>query len=226
MNSPEIAVIIPAYNEARHIAQVVAAARVYLPVIVVDDGSSDDTAFLAEAAGAEVIRHKRNQGKGAALRSGFRRADECGYQAVITLDADEQHDPNEIGSFITAYQHTQADLIIGWRNFKQMPLSRRLANTSGRWLFSWAMGVPIVDNQSGYRLLSMPFARKLLGCDEQGFEFEVEMLKVCLKESCRLEWIPIRTIYAGQASHIRPLAHVRSFVRLALETHREMRLSR
>lgn len=214
--------IIPAYNEAQHIAQVVASARRFLPVLVVDDGSTDNTAQLAEAAGAEVLCQKANRGKGAALRAGFIHALGLGCEAVITLDGDGQHDPLEIRKFLNTYTARPADLIIGQRNFGQMPFSRQLANTTGRWLFSWAVGLPIPDNQSGYRLLSRKFIEKLLDSSEQGFEFEVEMLVTCLKQHFDLAWIKIRTIYAGEASHIHPLKHVIHFVRILLVTRQRM----
>ena len=215
--------IIPAYNEAKQIAKVINLASHYLPVLVVDDGSMDNTAQLAEAAGAKVLRQPFNQGKGAALRTGFLHALSLGCEAVVTLDADGQHDPHEIRKFLQAYQARTADLIIGQRDFSRMPLSRRLANTTGRWLFSWAMGSPIPDNQSGYRLLSRNFIMKLLDSQEQGFEFEVEMLVTCLKGCFNLEWIKIRTIYAGETSHIHPLEHISNFLRLVWVTHKRMR---
>jgi glycosyltransferase involved in cell wall biosynthesis len=214
--------VIPAYNEAQHIAKVVKLASHYLPVLVVDDGSTDNTLQLAEAAGAEVLRQPSNQGKGAALRAGFLRALDLGSEAVITLDADGQHDPHEIHKFLQAYQTRPADLIIGKRDFGKMPLSRRLANTTGRWLFTWAMGRPIPDNQSGYRLLSRSFINKLLDSQEQGFEFEVEMLVTCLKGHFDLDWVKIRTIYAGESSHIHPLEHISNFLRLVWVTHQRM----
>ena len=214
--------IIPAYNEAKQITQVVKSARHYMPVLVVDDGSTDETARLAKAAGAEVLRLVSNQGKGAALRAGFIHALDLGCEAVVTLDGDGQHDPREIHKFIKAYTARPADLIIGRRNFGQMPFNRRLANTTGRWLFSWAMGQFIPDNQSGYRMLSRNFVKKLLDSSEQGFEFEVEMLVTCLKQHFDLEWVKICTIYAGQASHIHPLTHTLNFVRMLLITRQRM----
>lgn len=214
--------VIPAYNEAEHIAQVVRVARYYTPVLVVDDGSTDNTAQLAETAGAEVLRQFPNQGKGAALRAGFLYALDLGCDAVITLDGDGQHDPREIRKFLQSYTARSADLIIGRRDFSKMPLSRRLANTTGRWLFSWAIRRPIPDNQSGYRMLSRSFIMKLLDSTELGFEFEVEMLVTCLKQHFDLEWVNIRTIYAGESSHIHPLAHVANFLRMVWVTRQIM----
>ena len=217
----KVMAVIPAYNEAEHIAQVVSAARAYVPVLVVDDGSVDETARLAEVAGAEVLC-QTNQGKGSALRAGFLRALDLGCEAVITLDADGQHDPMEIRKFLQAYANNPADLIIGKRSFKKMPLSRRLANTTGRWLFSWAMGQSIPDNQSGYRLLSRQFMEAMFDSTEQGFEFEVEMLVTCQKHHFDLEWVPIRTIYSGESSHIHPLTHITNFLRVVWNTRQRM----
>jgi glycosyltransferase involved in cell wall biosynthesis len=215
--------VIPAYNESEHITQVVSSVQRYLPVLVVDDGSVDETPRLAADIGAEVLRQVPNQGKGAALRAGFRRALELGYEGVITLDADGQHDPADIPIFLQAYAAGPADLIIGMRSFDKMPWTRRLANTSGRWLFTWAMGQSIPDNQSGYRLLSRRFMEALLNSTEQGFEFEVEMLTTCLKGSYELKWVPIQTIYSGESSHIHPLAHIVNFLRIVWITRQRMR---
>ena len=216
-------VVIPAYNEAEHISQVVSVALRYMPVLVVDDGSEDNTSQLAEAAGAEVIRQSPNQGKGTALRAGFLRALDLGCEAVITMDGDGQHDPDEIHKFLRSYNTQPADLIIGKRNFRKMPWSRRIANTTGGWLFTWAMGQYIPDNQSGYRMISRRFMDILCESNEQGFEFEVEMLVTCLKCHFNLEWIPIRTIYSGESSHIHPLAHIVNFLRIVSETRHRMR---
>lgn len=223
----EVIALIPAYNEADGIAAVVTAALRYLPVFVVDDGSTDETAVRVEQAGASVssehvlfgvLRQVPNQGKGAALKAGFRWAVERGCDAVLTLDGDGQHDPNEIPKFLSAYRELNADLVIGQRDFSQMPPVRRLANTLGRLSFSWAMGAAIPDNQSGYRLLSRRLVQAMLDSQESGFEYEVEMISLCVRGGFRLAWVPIRTIYAGEASHIRPYQHVRNFVRILRKT--------
>lgn len=219
-NREPVLVLIPAYNEAGGIVAVVAGARAHLPVLVVDDGSVDDTASLAGRTGAQVLRQVPNQGKGAALKAGFRWAIEQGYAAVITLDADGQHDPAEIPGFLTAYKAHQADLVIGQRDFSHMPPARRLANTLGHWSFSWAVGADIPDNQSGYRLVSRRLMQALLESTEQGFEYEVEMIAICVRRDLRLAWVPIRTIYAGEASHIRPLQHIGNYLRILWKIRR------
>jgi glycosyltransferase involved in cell wall biosynthesis len=216
--SKKILALIPAYNEALRIAKVITGARNHLPVLVVDDGSTDETAIQAETSGATVLRQIPNQGKGVALRAGFRWAIDEGYDAVLTLDADGQHDPTEIPKFLEVCHTNQADLIIGARDFSQMPLVRRLANSLGRWTFSWALGQPVQDNQSGYRLISRRLLEVLLTSDEQGFEFEVEMIVTCVQQSFGLEWVPIRTIYAGESSHIQPIEHTKKFLRVVWQT--------
>lgn len=219
---PKILALIPAYNEAGRVAGVVAAARACLPVLVVDDGSTDGTAAAAKAAAAQVLRQTPNQGKGAALRAGFRYALESDWDGVVTLDADGQHDPAEIPRFLQAYAARPADLIIGARVFNQMPPVRRLANTLGRRLFSWALGQPVRDNQSGYRLISRRMMAAMLDSREQGFEFEVEMIVTCVERGYTLDWVPIRTIYAGESSHIHPLRHMVNFLRVVRQTRQRL----
>ncbi|MBN1937545.1 MAG: glycosyltransferase family 2 protein [Anaerolineae bacterium] len=218
-----ILALIPAYNEAEHIGPVVKQATSYLPVLVVDDGSSDQTAKIAEANGATVLRQTPNRGKGAALIAGFRWTLEHNYQAVVTLDADGQHDPYEIPQFLQAHQHTRSDLIIGARQFEQMPLVRRLANSLGQKAFSWALGQPVRDNQSGYRLISQRLLQAMLFSQEAGFQFEVEMIVTCVKCGFDLAWVPIRTIYAGESSHICPLKHTIDFSYMVWKTRVCMR---
>ncbi len=223
---PRVLALIPAYNAAEHVGDVVAVARSHLPVVVVDDGSKDATSRVAEGAGAIVLRQEPNQGKGAALQRGFRWALEQSYDAVLTLDADGQHDPDEVPSFLACYRSTGADLIIGARDFSQMPLVRRLSNTIGRWAFSWAMGRMIRDNQSGYRLHSRALVEAVLGSGEQGYEFEMDVILTAVRGHFGLQWVPIRTIYAGEESHIRPVAHVVNFFRMVWQTRRAMRRPR
>lgn len=225
-SSARILALIPAYNEAGRVGSVVAAVRARLPVLVVDDGSTDDTARLAEEAGATVLRQQPNQGKGAALRAGFRWALDAGYDAVITLDADGQHDPAEIPAFVEAFSAQSADLLIGERTFAQMPFPRNLSNTIGRWLFSWALGQPVRDNQSGYRLLSQRMMEATLESREGGFEFEVEMIVTCVQRGYRLAGVPIRTIYEGEKSHIKPIPQTIHFMRVVRATRQAMRRAR
>ena len=195
-----ILALIPGYQEGPRIAARRRRRRErHLPVVVVDDGSTDDTAAQAEAAGATVLRQVPNAGKGAALRAGFRYALDHGADAVVTLDADGQHDPAEIPSFLAAFDASRPELIVGRRDFASMPPVRRLSNTLGGWVFSAAVGRHVPDNQSGYRLIGRRLMTALLDSEESGFEFEVEMIARCIALGLPMTDVPIRTIYARRA---------------------------
>ena len=218
----EILALIPAYNEAERIVPVIQGAMEHLPVLVVDDGSRDATSQLALDCGAEVLRLEPNQGKGAALKAGFRRAVEQGFKAVVTLDADGQHDTAEIPVFLHAWETKGSDMIIGVRDFSKMPFPRRYSNPVGQWLFNWAVGRFVPDNQSGYRLFSRRLMEASLDSPVGGFEFEVEIIVICIQHGYSLSGVPIRTIYAGEGSHITPVRHVGRYFRLIWRTRKSM----
>jgi glycosyltransferase involved in cell wall biosynthesis len=218
-----IVALIPAYNADRFVADVVRRAGAHLPVIAVNDGSTDGTLAELQSTAATVIDQQPNQGKGVALRTGFVRALEMGADAVIQLDADGQHDPAEIPLFVRKYHETRAELIIGERDFSGMPLVRRISNTIGRSAFSWAIGRNVRDNQSGYRLLSRRLIEAVLQSDEHGYEFEMEMILVAVKRGWRIEGVPIRTIYGEEKSNIKPLQHVVHFFRMVRTARRAIR---
>ena len=221
--SPRLVALIPAHDEAPRIVPVIHGALAHLPVLVVDDGSSDSTAVEAAAAGATVLSQHPNQGKGAALRAGFARAIADGALAVITLDADGQHDPGELPRFIEAEGARPGELIVGRRDFSKMPVVRRASNWAGTVLLSAAVGRWIPDNQSGYRLVGRRLMATMLDSHEDGFAFEVEMIAVCLREGWPVRWVPISTIYGDERSHIRPLHHLREFVGVARRARRIVR---
>lgn len=227
---PRVLALVPAHDEAPRIGAVVRGALEHLAVLVVDDGSADATAAVAREAGADVLEQRPNAGKGAALRAGFRHALGAGYDAVVTLDGDGQHDPAEIPALLAAFGADAAgrrpDLVVGRRDFSRMPLTRRLANTIGGRTFSWAVGADVPDNQSGYRLIGRRLMEASLASEERGFEFEVEMLATCIARGWPIAWVPIRTIYTGGPSHIRPAAHVRHFFRAVGAARRTVRAAR
>jgi glycosyltransferase involved in cell wall biosynthesis len=204
-NATPILALIPAWNEATRISPIVEATCAHLPVLVVDDGSHDNTAAEAARAGATVVRHSQNRGKGVALVTGFTWALERGYEAVLTLDADGQHDPADIPAFRTAYKSGAGDLIIGRRDFGQMPFPRSWANPFGSWLLSWVLGTRIYDNQSGYRLYSRRLLEEIK-LTATGFEMEVEVIVRALRKGMRVVWVDIHTIYGvGKVSHFHPI---------------------
>ncbi len=223
---PSVLALIPAWNEAARVGPVIRAAGVHLPVLVVDDGSQDETAAIAQEAGATVARHPCNRGKGAALTTGFHYGLERGYEAVVTLDADGQHDPAEIPKFLAAHEASAGDLqlIIGRRDFGQMPFPRRYTNPLfGAWLLSLALQTPIHDSQSGYRL----YGRRLLeqlDLTTTGFDWEVEVIiqAVCL--GMPIGWVDIRTIYGvGEVSYFHPVRDSLRFGRMVWQAWRRRR---
>jgi glycosyltransferase involved in cell wall biosynthesis len=166
--------VIPAYNAAATVAPVVAAtARIVPEVLVVDDGSRDRTAEAARGAGARVLRLEAHRGKGAALRAGFAAAIAAGCSAVITLDADGQHEPSEIPQLIACWQKTGASLVIGSRAHleTEMTRTRRFGNRFARRALSLFSGVEVEDAQSGFRLYDAALLRAL---PLRGLRYEME----------------------------------------------------
>ena len=211
MSETLILALIPAWNEATRIGPIVKTTRARLPVLVVDDGSDDDTSAVAEAAGAIVVRHSQREGKGVALMTGFDWALEQGYDAVITIDADGQHDPADLPKFLAAYAAGAGDLIIGQRDFSQMPFPRFFTNPFGSWLLSLALGTRIYDNQSGYRLHSRRFL-ETLDLTTTGFELEVEVIIHAVCRGVRIGWVDIRTIYdIDKVSYFHPIKDTARF---------------
>ena len=217
--------LIPAYNEEIAIHAVVRETMKYLPALVADDGSTDATVELSREVGAMIVQNEKNLGKGAALRNGFRYALENGYQAVLILDADGQHNPHEIPLFLESYQQNKSNLIIGKRDFTQMPFTRRLANSLGGVLVNRLTRETIPDNQSGYRLIDAKVMNLLLDSQEMGFEFEVEMIFACLYAGLSIDWVPIKTIYADEESHINPLSHINNYFRILRRVSKKYPLS-
>ena len=202
-------VIIPALNAERTIANVVRDCRVVNEqVLVVDDGSADRTAEVARNAGAEVVSHPANRGKGAALKTGFAYALDHGFDAVVTLDADGQHLPAEIPKFFAAFEECGADLIIGGRAhlFGQMLPRRRFANRFSARCIAFASKTNVTDSQSGYRLYSAQLLRAIrLRTD--GFEMESEVIVQAGRRGFKILLIPIDLGFVdGQStSHYKPL---------------------
>jgi glycosyltransferase involved in cell wall biosynthesis len=189
--------IIPAYNEEKRISEVITEVREMITdIIVVDDGSQDATAELAEKTGAYVIRHEQNCGKGMALRTGFSHALKQGYEAVMTVDGDGQHAPAEIANFLAAFISDKGDIIIGARLWDKaaIPLYRYIPNQIGIYCISKAAGCRIDDTQSGFRL----YRREVLETvqlETTGFETETEVLIKAGQAGFRIYSMPVSAIY-------------------------------
>ena len=217
MDRQSTAAVIPAYNEEKHIGDVVRRTRQKLDhVLVVDDGSRDKTVDQAREAGAEVIVHPQNRGKGETIKTGLRHWAERQIEFVIILDADGQHRPEEIDRFVAAaLSADEPKLILGNRmkDVSSMPLIRRIVN---RWMsrrISAACGQEIPDTQCGFRLLHRQLIPNLLGGAAR-FDYETEMLIVASRKGFRIDSVPISTVYSDEVSSIHPVRDTLRFFKL------------
>ena len=200
------AVVIPCHNEGAAIAGVVASVRKILPtVLVIDDGSTDDTTSQARRAGAEVISRASSQGKGSALRAGWKRARELGFAWALCMDGDGQHAASDIPRFFQCAEETNASLVIGNRmsNPHAMPLVRRAVN---RWMsqrISKMAGCEAPDSQCGFRLIQLA-ALDEARLSATHFEIESEQLLAFIAAGQRVEFVPVQVIYRLERSKIHP----------------------
>ena len=166
-----------------------------------------------EAAGATVVRHSENLGKGVALMTGFAWAKGRDCEAVVTLDADGQHDPQDIPKLVAAYRAGAGDLIIGRRDFSRMPFPRSLTNPFGSWLLSLVLGTKVLDNQSGFRVYGCRLL-ETLELESTGLEAEVEAIARTLSSGLKIGWADVRTIYGtGKRSSFHPIADSARFLK-------------
>jgi glycosyltransferase involved in cell wall biosynthesis len=195
--------LIPAYNNEKTIGEVVLNARGYIdPVVVINDGSDDRTAEVAEISGAHVIRVPVNRGKGNALRAGFRYALDNAFDAAITLDADLQHDPSEIPRFVNHYRTHRSDIIVGNRLWQKerIPRVRYVPNRVGTFLFSRLIGQSIKDSQCGFRLYDRRVMQNIYIMTDR-FEAESDIMLRAGKRGYTIDFVPIKTIYYEERSH-------------------------
>jgi glycosyltransferase involved in cell wall biosynthesis len=226
----QTAAVIPAYQDEKHIGDIVRRTRERLGhVLVVDDGSSDQTAQCAREAGAEVITHDQNRGKGEAIKTGLAHwlaaASPSGHTTseldrevtwVSLLDSDGQHLPEEIDRFLAAAARaTQPTFLIGTRmnNLAGMPFVRRVVNRYMSRRISRLCGQEIPDTQCGFRMVNRQLVPKLLGGGNR-FEYETEVLIIATRNGYRIESVPITTVYSDQVSKIHPLRDALRFLKL------------
>jgi len=193
-----ICCIIPVYNSQKTIEAVVEGARRFIRhIVVIDDGSTDDTALLAEKAGAHVLQVTKNRGKGNALHVGFRYARTNQFDAVITLDADLQHDPFDIPAIIEKYATEKSNIVSGNRlhDSEKIPRVRCVPNRLGIFLFSRMIGQTIYDSQCGFRLYDRQ-VMDTITIVRDGFDAESDILLRAGKRGYRIGFVPIKTIYS------------------------------
>ena len=213
----ELTVLLPGYNVARHLGDLVPRIREHLPgaeILLVDDGSGDGTAHVATELGLQVVRHTVNQGKGMALRTGFAAAVEGGTGAVITMDADGQHLAQEATRFVEAWR-AGADVVIGDRMAATdtMPWLRKRTNEFTSWVISGLAGTPIPDSQNGYRLFDAKVLRAV-HLESQRYDLESEILIKAAALGFTIRSVPITTVYGDEKSSINPVVDTYRFFRL------------
>jgi glycosyltransferase involved in cell wall biosynthesis len=200
-----ICALIAAFNEEQSVAAVVAGVKPLVSeTVVVDDGSADRTAERAAAAGAIVVRHDRNRGKGSAIRTGLVRALAGPVTHVLFIDGDLQHDPCDVPRLVETAERTGADLVIAERAFTkgQMPTARFYSNRIGSRILSSFIGTEVADSQSGFRLIRADRLRRL-ELTATGYEIETEMLIKLTRAGASLERISIPARYHGATSKLR-----------------------
>jgi glycosyltransferase involved in cell wall biosynthesis len=199
--------VIPAFNEAATIQQVIAGLRGKVDrVLVVDDGSTDATARLAREAGADVLEHGGNRGKGHAVRSALEWVLARDFTHVLILDGDMQHLPHEAPLLLDAAARTGADVVLGERRFgrEAMPASRYHANRLGSRALSWFVGSRFSDTQCGFRVFRVDALRGI-SLRARGYDIETEMLVKLSRRHARITTVPVTAVYANQRSKLRPV---------------------
>jgi glycosyltransferase involved in cell wall biosynthesis len=201
------AAVIPAFNEAASIGAVVDGVRnTVARVVVVDDGSTDGTADAARRAGADVVVHPVNRGKGHAVRTGLAQVMNDRFTHVLLLDADLQHLPEEAAALLEKAESSGAEIVLGERRFdrSRMPASRYHANRIGSRVLSWFVGVPVQDTQCGFRVFRLDALRPLK-LTASGYEIETEMLVKVRRRGGRVATVPVTAVYGTQRSKLRPV---------------------
>lgn len=213
-------VVIPCKNLESEVGKVIRGVlglNLGLDVVVINDGSTDGTSSAAEAAGAHVLEHEVNLGKGAALKTGFEYAIAKGYDAVVTMDGDGQHDPSAIPDFLDALDKCDADIIVGTRMHAvgEMPKLRIWTNRTTSRIVSLITRQNIPDSQSGYRLIKVRVLRDIVkSFVTTRYDTESELLIRAARRGYATAAVAITSIYTGAVSHINPIVDTLRFVRL------------
>ena len=200
-------IVIPVFDESATIGEIVATARAHAPVLVVDDGSRDDSEAAARAAGAEVIRHPRRLGKGQAIRTGIAAARRRAASVIVTMDGDGQHDPGDLAAVLDAARSSPRSIVVGGRlgDARALPPERLNAIRVAGFFVSWASGLGLEDTQSGFRAYPLELFDEVR-VRRGGFVFETEVLVAAAMRGWRVREVPVRAIArARRRSRFRPL---------------------
>ena len=215
----KICVIIPTFNEAKEIERLIKEIKEKnLIALVIDDGSADSTAQIASLAGAVVLKNPVNQGKGFCLRKGFKYALDNDFDAVITMDGDGQHLPEDLPNFIALAANSKADILAGNRmtQTRNMPLVRVLTNRFMSWVISILSKQNIPDTQCGFRLIKINVLEKV-ELKTLKFETETEILIKASRLGFKIESVPIKTVYRGEKSQINPFVDTLRFLKFIIQ---------
>jgi glycosyltransferase involved in cell wall biosynthesis len=213
-------VLIPSYNEARALGGVIKELRdKKIPVFVVDDGSTDGTAAIAESNGAVVLRHDKNMGKGASLRDGFAYMLKNDFDSVLVMDGDGQHNTGDIGLFFRKMEESGADIVIGNRmtDTASMPFVRKITNKIMSYLLSKMCGQDIPDTQCGFKLINKNVLEHI-SLESSNFDIESEILLKAARKGFKIESVPVKTIYEREVSKIKPITDTVRFLALLIRS--------
>jgi len=204
------AAVIPAYNAAKTLGPIVADVRRLIPdVVVVNDASTDATAEVAEAAGAEVLHHPHNRGKGAAVRTGIEHLTARGMDRAVALDADGQHLPQEIPKLLAESDRYPEAMVLAVRDKTGQPIAamNRFANGVADWMTSWVAGRDFPDTQCGFRVYPLPAVPELRAQGER-MEYDIEILILAARAGMNIRNVRTRVYYppvAERESYYRPI---------------------
>jgi glycosyltransferase involved in cell wall biosynthesis len=216
------AIIIPTYNGSSTLEKLISQLAEYISlkdIIVIDDGSMDDTYKIAKNCKVTVLQHEKNKGKGIALKTGFDYCLKNNYSGTITMDADLQHDPKFVQDFLKMAESSKYGIIIGTRqmNLKIMPLDRYLTNKICSIIISVLAGKTIYDSQSGYRWISEEVLKKVK-LSSRRYDLESEILIKAGRANFEIGEVEISTIYEKSKSFINPLVDTGRFIKVVIKS--------
>jgi glycosyltransferase involved in cell wall biosynthesis len=223
-----VVALIPAYNESENIGSIIKETQRYVTsIIVIDDGSTDNTGQISASLSAKVIRNKRRIGKGAALKKGFIECLKSVPNIVVTLDADGQHNPEEIPKLLQPIENDEADIVIGSRyssnTFREMPVMRRLGLLFINKINKYLTRTTVKDSQSGFRAYSKNVLRIMTNFTSTGYGVETEQLAIADSLGCSITEVPVTINYHGlkntskQNSFLHGLNIISTILRVTVE---------